>query len=282
MARIILASGVSCQNERPAGLAEPAGEEERMGRYAGKVSLLVVMLGVGMTALAWAGPPAADLSAPTVTVQNGAGEAGQALVGVVGETLTTRVHAMPQVRASGSQPWALEARIASAVVGEKTTKVKVVAQLTPPGGAPRYTGEATGEAASGREAAGAAAGEAMEELGVCLNAKGSAYHYEDDTLEAMVTIGSTNGLRPEARVAFMRKGVMVAEGTVIRVKDADAIVRVDKDVPAGTVLLGDDVRVLRNGPRSAVLAKLAHQRRESGAGAFLALGLLAGLIASAR
>jgi len=133
-------------------------------------------------------------------------------------------------------------------------------------------------AAAAAEAPGAAAGQAMEELGVCLNAKGTVYCYDDRTLEALVTIGSSHGLRPQARVAFMRKGVMVAEGQVVAVREVDASVRVDKDVPAGTVLRGDDVKVLRNGPRSAVVAAVARENRDRAWTSFLVFGLFVGLI----
>jgi hypothetical protein len=122
----------------------------------------------------------------------------------------------------------------------------------------------------------------QEELGVCLNAKGTVYYYEDQALEAWVTIGSRNGLRPEARVVFERDCEVVAEGSVVTVREADAAVRVDEDVPAGSILLGDDVRVTENGPRSAVVAQMAHERREKRAGMLLIYALLATCINLAK
>jgi hypothetical protein len=253
-----------------------------MGTETRKVGLLVVALCLGLATLGWAAPPTAELAPPTVVVHNSAGAAGEGLVGLVTETLTTQAQAMPQVRASVAQPWALEADIASASLSRGKAEVRLVAELTPPAGGLRYQAEAVGEAPSATEAAGKAARQAMEDLGVCVNAKGSIYYYDDRKLEAWITIGSNEGLRLRAKVAFLRAGEKVGEGRVITVKDVDAIVRVDRKVPGGNVLVGDDVTVTRNGPRWAVDAQVAHERRERNAGTFLAAAVLWGLILVAR
>lgn len=250
-----------------------------MGTCTRKIGLLMMACCLALAGTAWAAPSTAELAPPTVAVENAAGDAGEALVEPVTQTLVARAQAMPGVRASVAQPWALQAQIASAAANDRTAQVRVIAELTPPTGNMRYVAEAVGEAATASEAAGVAAGRAMEDLGVCLNSKGTLYYYNDDKLEAYITIGSSKGLRPQARIAFVRDGVMVAEGTVITVKDADSIARVDADVPAGTVLLGDDARVVSNGPRAAVRAVLAHERRQSSTASFLALIILGGLIA---
>jgi len=59
----------------------------------------------------------------------------------------------------------------------------------------------------------------------------------------------------------------------VTVRESDAVVRIDKDVPAGSVLLGDDVVVVENGPRAAVLAQMAHERRERRAATLLIYAL---------
>lgn len=263
-------------------LGEPAYEEDRMGREMQKVCLVVMALCLGLAGVAWAAPSTAELAPPTLAVQNAAGDAGQSLVGVVRDTLAAGAEAMPEMRASVASPWALEARIAGASAKGEKPQVRLLAELTPPAGGLRYMAEATGEGATPAEAAGDAARQAMHDLGVCVNAKGAVYHYGDDRLEAWVTIGQDAGLRPHAKVAFLRNGVQVGEGRVITVKDADSIVRVDRKTPAGSVTSGVEVRVLENGPRRAVAAEVAHKNREQTAGAFLAGALLWGLIAAAR
>jgi hypothetical protein len=189
---------------------------------------------------------------------------------------------MPQLRASVGQPWALEATIESASISRDKAQVKLVAELTPPSGGLRYVAHGEGEGKSEAEAAGKAGNDAMDELGLIVKAKGTVFHYGDKELEACITIGADQGLRPQARIAFLVNGEKVGEGHVITVKDADSIVRVDKPVPAGNVTRGADARVIENGPRSAIRAVIAHESRERGVAAFLAIGILGGLIAAAR
>jgi len=253
-----------------------------MGTRTLKVGLCIVALCLGLIAAGWTSPPTAELAPPTVAVHNAAGTAGEGLVGVVAEVLATRAQAMPQMRASVGQPWALEAEIVSASISESRAQVRLVAELTPPAGNLQYLAEAECEGKSGAEAAGKACDQAMEDLGVVVNAKGTVYHYGDKELEAWITIGSDQGIRPGARVAFLSKGQKVGQGLVVTAKDGDSIVRVDKNVPAGNVVRGVDARVVQNGPRSAVQAVVAHKRRERAAGAFLSAAVLWALIASAR
>jgi hypothetical protein len=217
-----------------------------------------------------------------VAVANSAGEAGDELVPVVEAALTERTMGMPKVRASVGEPWVLDAEITSAEVGAGRSQVTVVAGLTPPEGKVVYVAQATGEAASAAEAAGEAAEQALEELGVCLNAKGTVYYCDDRAFEVLGTVGSAHGLRPEARVVFMRRGEVVAEGTAARVRDVDAVFKPDKDTPAGTIVLGDDVRIVRNGPRAAVNRELRNEKRMQRLGAWGSFLLLGGLIAVAR
>lgn len=253
-----------------------------MGTRAYQVCLLALAISLGGVTLGGAAPPGLTPTAPTVAVHNAAGDAGEGLVGVVTEALHTRAEAMPQLRGAAASPWELEGRIVTASAQGDRAQVRLAAELRPPAGALRRQAEVTGEARSLGEAAAAAAEQAMEDLGVCLQAKGTLYFYSDNRLEALVTIGSTQGLRPGARVAFLRRGEMVGQGEVTTVRDADAIVRMDADVAAGSVLVGDDARVLRNGPRSAVDAVIARRESQSRAGTILAYALLGGLIIAAR
>jgi len=121
--------------------------------------------------------------------------------------------------------------------------------------------------------------QAPEELGVCENAKGTVYFYDDRQLEAWVTIGSSSGLRPTARVAFLRNGEVVAEGDVVQVRNCDAVVRPDKDTPAGTILRGDDVRVTRNGTEEALKRQISGERTIKALGSLLITSLLVYCIA---
>jgi len=107
---------------------------------------------------------------------------------------------------------------------------------------------------------GGSAATSPETQGVCVNAKGNCYHYDDRQLEAWVTIGSDQGLRPGARVAFLRKGEVVAEGEVVTIRAIDCVVRPDKGTPAGTILRGDDVKVTVNGTEEARQAQLNRER----------------------
>jgi len=102
----------------------------------------------------------------------------------------------------------------------------------------------------------------IEELGVCDNAEGVVYFYDDGQWEVWATIGARHGLRPTARVAFFRDGQSIAEGRVVDVRNADCIIRPDKDTPAGAILLGDEVRVMRNGSRAALDRVIARARWE--------------------
>jgi len=253
-----------------------------MGTRLHEVGLITIALCLGLASMVSASPAVAELAPPTVAVHNAAGAAGQGLVETVADALAEHSQAMPELRSSVAQPWALEAEIAAASVSGNRAQVKIVAQLTAPAGGLQYTSEAECEGASAAEAAGKACDQAMEELGVVLNAKGTVYHYGDRELEAWITIGADQGIRPQARVVFLRGGDKVGEGRVVTVKDMDSIVRVHQKVPAGNVFRGCDARVVQNGPRSAVRAVLAHERRERGTAAFLAAAILGGLIAAAR
>jgi hypothetical protein len=119
---------------------------------------------------------------------------------------------------------------------------------------------------------------APESQGVVANAKGWCYYYDDRQLQAWVTIGSDHGLRPGARVAFLRQSEVVAEGEVMTVRAVDCVVRPDKDTPAGTILRGDDVKVTTNGTRAAMDAQLGHERNTRSLGAVFFSGLLLYLI----
>jgi len=143
------------------------------------------------------------------------------------------------------------------------------------------TPPAAGEKAVCAGASGAT-GKAVEELGVTVNAKGTAYYYDDRRMEVWVTIGAGHGLRPQAQVVLMRKGEKVAEGTVISVRDMDSIVRPAKGTPAGTILLGDDVRVVSNGPRSALDKVIAREHRERNVLTVLVYAMFTYCISAAR
>ncbi len=122
-------------------------------------------------------------------------------------------------------------------------------------------------------------GDSPECQGVVVNTKGTCYYYDDRQLEAWVTIGSDHGLRRGARVAFVRDGEAVAEGEVVAVRAIDCVVRPDKDTPAGTILRGDDVKVIENGTRQAVEADLGKERNQRLLGAVFFGALLAYSIA---
>jgi hypothetical protein len=66
-----------------------------------------------------------------------------------------------------------------------------------------------------------------------------------------------HGLRPGARVVFIRAGRALAEGTVVVARNGYSIVRLDMDAPGGAVMAGDEVRVVRNGTRDALDAQVA-------------------------
>lgn len=104
--------------------------------------------------------------------------------------------------------------------------------------------------------------EAIEELGVCENARGIVYFYDDGQWEVWANIGARHGLRPTARVVFLRDGEVIGEGRVVDVRNADCVIRPDKDIPAGALLIGDDVRVVQNGSRAALDRVIAKDRWE--------------------
>ncbi|MGD0111284.1 MAG: hypothetical protein ABSD48_05420 [Armatimonadota bacterium] len=253
-----------------------------MGTQTRTTGLLLLAVCLLPLSLAYAAPAVGELAPPTVAVQNDAGAAGEALVAVVTDGLTARAQAMPELRASLGQPWALDAKIAGASAAGGKAQVKLTAELAPPVGHIRYMAEAEGEGTSGADAAGKASADVMHELGLLVKAKGTVYHYGDKELEAWITIGQDQGIRVRARVAFLVDGEVVGEGTVIQTKDMDSIVRVDKGVPAGNVTRGVDARVIKNGPRWAVREEMAQESRHRGVGAFLALAVIGGLIAAAR
>ena len=116
------------------------------------------------------------------------------------------------------------------------------------------------------------------ELGVTENAKGTVYFYDGRRPEVWATIGTRNGLHPQAMVAIVRKGEIVAEGFVKDVKASDCVVYPAPGTPAGQILLGDDVRVLVNGPREAMEAKIRREHGDQKLGTFAAYALLFGCI----
>jgi hypothetical protein len=253
-----------------------------MGTQTRTTGLLLFAFCLLPLSLVYAAPAAGELAPPTVAVQNDAGAAGEVLVAVVTDGLTAHAQSMPELRAPLGQPWALDAKIASASAADGKAQVRVTAELAPPAGHIRYMAEAEGEGSSGAEAAGKASGDVMHELGLLVKARGTVYHYGDKELEAWITIGRDQGIRLRAKVAFLVHGEVVGEGTVIQIKDMDSIVRVDKGVPAGDVTRGVDARVTKNGPRWAVRQEVAQESRHRGVAAFLALAVLGGLIAAAR
>ena len=123
---------------------------------------------------------------------------------------------------------------------------------------------------------------APELLGVTQNAKGSVYYRDDRRWEVWVTIGSEHGLRPNAQVDFVRGGEVVAQGVVKSVKAVDAIVTPCEGTPAGTILLGDYVRVTCNGTRADLDAVIARERRTETLGTIAISSLLAVCIFAER
>lgn len=121
-----------------------------------------------------------------------------------------------------------------------------------------------------------------EALGVTQNATGVVYYRDDRRWETWVTIGSEHGLRPKAQVEFLRGGEVVAQGVVKTVKAIDAIVTPCDGTPAGTILLGDEVRVTCNGTRADLNAAIARDRREEMWGTLGISALLATCIFAQR
>ncbi|MBN1458935.1 MAG: hypothetical protein JXA57_05325 [Armatimonadetes bacterium] len=99
------------------------------------------------------------------------------------------------------------------------------------------------------------------EMGVTENAKGVVYFYDERRPEIWVTLGTRHGLHPEAVVAFVRHDEIVAEGIVTNVRNADCVIAPAPGTPAGQVLLGDQVKVLTNGPRVALNSQMSQERR---------------------
>ena len=120
------------------------------------------------------------------------------------------------------------------------------------------------------------------ELGVTENAKGTVYLYDERRPEVWATIGTMHGLRPMAVVAFVRKGEVVAQGCVTEVRLADCVIAPAPGTPAGQIVLGDDVRVLINGPRAAMDAKIRREESDRALGAFAIFAILFGNIWAAR
>jgi hypothetical protein len=118
--------------------------------------------------------------------------------------------------------------------------------------------------------------------GVTENAKGTVYYYDERRPEVWATIGLRNGLRPSAVVAFVRCGEVVAQGIVVQAKTSDCIIRPAPCVPAGTILVGDDVRVLVNGSREALDAVIAREDSDRALGTFAIFAILFGSIWAER
>jgi hypothetical protein len=116
------------------------------------------------------------------------------------------------------------------------------------------------------------------EMGVTENARGNVYYYDERRPEAWVTLGTRHGLRPQAVLIFVRHGEIVAEGMVHDVRIADCIVHPAPGTPAGAIIAGDCVRVLVNGPREAMDAKIRRERSQRALGTIVAYALLIGHI----
>ncbi len=134
--------------------------------------------------------------------------------------------------------------------------------------------ELTGAAATSR----AAETDPTLEMGVTENARGTVYYYDERRPEALVTLGTRHGLRPQAVVAFVRQGEIVAEGVVHDVRISDSTVHPAPGTPGGAILAGDGARVLLNGPREAMDAKIQREHRQRALGTLLAYALLIGHI----
>jgi hypothetical protein len=128
--------------------------------------------------------------------------------------------------------------------------------------------------AAGEETAAIAEGQG----GVCETGNGIAYFSDDRVSEVWITLGSRDGLRPQARIAFVRNGEAVAEGEVVTVREVDAVVRVDSGTPGGTILCGDKAQVLENGSREAADVQLKKEARKSAFESIFFSGLFAYLI----
>jgi len=160
--------------------------------------------------------------------------------------------------------------------------VVALAADEPAAGEEQQAAEAQEQAAPDRSCTAAAEMDPTLELGVTENAKGTVYLYDERRPEIWATIGTRDGLRPTAVVAFLRKGEVVAQGCVTDVRNADCTIAPAPGTPAGQVLLGDDVRVMVNGPREAMDAKIGREHSDRALGAFAAFAILFGNIWAAR
>jgi hypothetical protein len=104
------------------------------------------------------------------------------------------------------------------------------------------------------------------------------FYYDDTRPEALISLGSDGGLRPHARVAFLRGGKEVAQGEVVAVRNVDAVVRPDKGTAGGAIMRGDDVKVLENGSEEQALKEARRKEGVSTLRDVLMTGLLAYLI----
>lgn len=113
-------------------------------------------------------------------------------------------------------------------------------------------------------------------MGVVENAAGNVYYYDERRPEAWVTLGTRQGLRPQAVVSFMRDGLVVAQGCVTEVKISDCIIAPAPGTAAGAIMAGDDVVVLVNGTREAMDAQIAKEHRDRAIMTFLSYLALVG------
>ncbi len=119
-------------------------------------------------------------------------------------------------------------------------------------------------------------------LGVTENSKGSVYFYDERRPEIWATIGTLQGLRPGALVAFDRCGEVVGQGCVTRVTSVDCVIAPAPGTPAGQIMRGDDVHVLVNGTREAMDAVVARENSDHALGTFAVFAILFGNIWAAR
>jgi len=116
--------------------------------------------------------------------------------------------------------------------------------------------------AAPEEPTAATSPEAVLETGITENASGVVYFYDERRPEIWATIGTRHGLHPEAVVAFVRHDEIVAEGMVTDVRNADCVIVPAPGTPPGQVLIGDQVKVLTNGPRAALNRKISQEERQ--------------------
>ena len=76
----------------------------------------------------------------------------------------------------------------------------------------------------------------------------------------------------------MRKGEVIASGTVKTVRDVDCVITPAKGTPAGTVLKGDDMRIVQNGTRADLDRVISHEQRLQNLGTLFFTALLVGTI----